>query len=290
MRILITGDLHYNIRRSQAGAVELAAEARRLGGDALVLLGDTAGADTQSLREALELFAEFDGLRLLVPGNHCLWCQPGQDSLQRYHELLPALAGECGFVLLDASPQVLDGVGLVGSVGWYDYSFREEALDVPKDFYEAKIAPGAARYYGGHEDLLARHAERLTDRHHSLSARWMDGVHVKLPYSDAEFVAVLADRLAGQLAELAPRVDRIVAFMHHLPFEQLVPRNRPDRFAFAAAYMGSERFGEVLLDCPKVTHVYCAHSHWKTRARIGRIEAVNVGSTYVQKHLEVLEI
>ena len=67
-------------------------------------------------------------------------------------------------------------------------------------------------------------------------------------------------------------------------------RPRPDRFAFAAAFMGSSPPGQVLLDCDKVRDVYCGHSHWAVRAGVGRVRAINVPSTYTTKRLEVLEI
>jgi hypothetical protein len=54
--------------------------------------------------------------------------------------------------------------------------------------------------------------------------------------------------------------------------------------------MGAERLGQVLLECDKLTHVYCGHSHWRDRRRVGRLEVVNIGSTYVDKHLEVLDL
>jgi hypothetical protein len=143
---------------------------------------------------------------------------------------------------------------------------------------------------GGHEGLLEAHADTLSDRSFSFAARWMDGVHVDLPVSDEQFTEQLCDTLTEQLAALSRRAERIVAFTHHLPFAELVPRNRPDRFAFAAAYMGSERLGEVLLASPKVTHVYCGHSHWPARRRIGHLTVINVGSTYRRKRLETLEL
>lgn len=288
--ILATCDLHYNIARSRAPAKAVAQEAILRGGDALVLVGDTAGADLRSMRDALRLFADFPGRKLLVPGNHCLWCMGKEDSLARYHDTLPRLASEEGFILLDHEPQTIGDVGLVGSVGWYDFSFRDRDLAVPLPFYRAKVSPGAAAYYGEHAALLDEFGDTLTEEHRGLTARWMDGVHVRLPMSDEEFADQLADTLALQLSQLAPRVERIVAFLHHLPFSQLVPRGRPPRFAFAAAYMGSARLGEVLLAEPKVSHVLCGHSHWPGRLRVGHIEAISIGSTYTEKMLEVVKV
>ncbi len=292
MRVLITADLHYDIRRSREPAEQLARKVCRKGGDALVLVGDTAGADLRTLRECLELFAEFPGKRLMVMGNHCLWCQGGQSSMDRYERLVPATASQAGFEVLDHSPQTLGRSGLVGSVGWYDYSYRDESLHLPLGFYRAKVTPGAARYYGTHGELLDRHHGQLREEHMRLGARWMDGVHVELGMSDEQFLEMLAEKLAGQLAELSDRVDRIAAFVHHVPFRQLAPggAGRPRRFAFAAAYMGSDRIGQVLTACPKVTHVYCGHSHTRQSCRVGRLRLVNIGSTYIRKRLEVLDL
>lgn len=290
MKILITADLHYDILRSREPTRALAGRACAAGGDVLVLAGDTAGADPATLADCLALFADFSGQRLLVPGNHCLWCRDGEGSLERYERLLPQVARDCGFALLDHGPVAIDGLGLVGSIGWYDYSFREESLGIPLAFYRAKLAPGAAVHSGEHADLIEAHWEHLTDRQLAIGTRWMDGVHVKLGIDDEAFLAHLTYKLRRQLATLARRVERIVAITHHLPFEELVPRDRPDQFAFAAAFMGSGRLGRALAECPKVTDVYCGHSHWPGQARIGRLRVVNVGSTYEKKRLEVLEV
>jgi len=255
-----------------------------------VLLGDTAGRDLSVLRECLRLFDGFSGRKLLVPGNHCLWCCDGESSLDRYERTIPEAAREEGFEVLDHCPVVLDSLGLAGSIGWYDYSFRDEALAIPEAFYRAKVAPGAAARMAEHHGLVAAHGDVLSDRQLSIGTRWMDGEHVRLDMSDEEFLERLTGRLERQLAALAERADRIVAFLHHLPFGELVPRGRPDRFAFAAAYMGSRRLGEVLMSCPKVTHVCCGHSHWRRRRRIAHMTVINVGSTYTEKYLETLEL
>ena len=289
MRILVTSDLHYNIARSKASAEKVAARACQAGGDALVLVGDTAGADLTPLRDALQLFASFHGMKLLVPGNHCLWCYGGGDSMERYRVTLPQVAAEEGFVMLDNHPQALGVVGLAGSIGWYDYSFADKALGIPLPFYEAKVSPGAANYLGLHE-LVDSHRAGLQPRHMSMGMRWMDGQYVNLGMTDAEFTELLAAELHAQLVQLSAACERIVVFMHHLPFAELVPQGRPDRFAFAAAYMGAARFGEVLRGFPKITHVFCGHSHWRSQIRVGNMDVLAIGSTYMDKRLEILDI
>lgn len=289
MKILVTADLHYDIARSRDPTRDLARRVCAEGGDALVLVGDTAGARLEPLGEVLELFGDFPHRKLLVPGNHCLWSRPGENSLDRYEKILPEFIRRYGFEMLDCAPVVLNDVGLAGSIGWYDYSFADEALGIPEAFYEAKISPGAAVELGGYAELLDAHRDRLTERNLAIRSRWMDGVNVRVGMSDKAFNELLCGRLAEQLEALSAKVGRIIAFVHHLPFAQLVPRDRPDRFAFAAAFLGSPRLGEVLLNCPKVTHVYCGHSHWTSELKIEHITAVSVGSTYTEKHLEILD-
>jgi len=290
MRILVTADLHYDIPRSRQPTEDLAARAVAAGGDCLVLVGDSAGRSLEPLRQCLRLFAGFRGRRLLVPGNHCLWCESQEDSIERYERILPAVAAEEGFAVLDHDPVVLGDVGLVGSIGWYDYSFRDHSLEVPLAFYKAKVSPGAAARLDEHDDLIEAHRYELTDRQMQFGVRWMDGQHVRLPFSDEQFVAVLAEKLTRQLADVSQRTSQVIAFMHHLPFQQLVPSERPPTFAFAAAYMGAESLGQVLQNCRKLTHVFCGHSHWPSRQRVGHLTVVNVGSTYVDKQLEVLDL
>ncbi|MFA6133557.1 MAG: hypothetical protein WC869_06025 [Phycisphaerae bacterium] len=67
MRILVTSDLHYDVLRSRPSAQEVAARACVAGGDVLVLVGDTAGAEPGPMKDCLALFETFKGLKLLVP-------------------------------------------------------------------------------------------------------------------------------------------------------------------------------------------------------------------------------
>ena len=293
MRILITADLHYDIPRSQEPVRRLAREVCNSAADAIVLVGDTAGADLDTFAQCLRLFKPFSGMKLIVPGNHCLWSSHGESSLDRYEHILPELAWSEGFLYLDHKPVIIGQVGLVGSIGWYDYSFHDRSLGIPEAFYEAKVAPGAASYFHEHEQyqkLMEEYGRQLTPRQLGMFTRWMDGKYVKLPMSDREFLQMLTGRLRNQLADVSTRAERIIAFLHHLPFRKLVPQGRPDKFAFAAAYMGSQLLGDALMDCPKVTNVYCGHSHWPGRHKIGHLTVVNIGSTYIEKVLEVLDI
>ena len=289
MRILATADLHYDITRSREPARLIAEEIRGIDADALLVLGDVAGRDSGIVLEALRLFDGFKGRKFFVAGNHDIWTAPGGDSLDKLERELPEICRQAGFHDLDMEPAVLGGVGLVGSMGWYDFSYRPAHLGIPLRFYEAKIAPGAAERLFGFEYLLADRSD-VPEAAFGIGTRWMDGEHTRLGMSDVEFCGRLVVRLKDHLAWVAGRCDRIVVGMHHVPFAELVPYTDKPSWAFASAFLGSDQFGRVLLEEPKVGTLLCGHSHKPDRIRCGHVECINVGSTYLAKRYEVLDL
>jgi predicted phosphohydrolase len=289
MRIIVTSDLHYDVARSREPAQAVAREICQLGGDALLILGDSASANLAILDEALALFESFKGLRLAVAGNHELWTADGQDSLHRYETVLKEACGRRGFHYLDDSPARLDGVAFVGNVGWYDFSFRPSEMRIPLRFYQHKVAPGAAAYFVRYRHLVER-KDDVPEAAWEVSCRWMDGERVKLPYSDIEFTHRAAAKLRRHLLEVNDDAERIIVGLHHLPFVELVPKGILPSLEFAGGFLGSELLGETLLDFPKVTHAFCGHSHRAQSCRKGRLTCTAVGSSYREKRYEVLEV
>src|SRR5688572_27786268 len=146
MRLLVTSDLHYNHARSKPLADELIGRMNAERGDALLVVGDTAVADGDALERCLARFT-FAGPRLFVAGNHELWTA-GDDSYRLYTHDLPRRVTALGWRWLEGEPFVMDGAAVVGNVGWYDYSFAQPELGIPRRFYEHKVSPGAARALG----------------------------------------------------------------------------------------------------------------------------------------------
>ncbi|HOW70312.1 MAG TPA: metallophosphoesterase [Phycisphaerae bacterium] len=289
MRIVATADLHYDITRSREPTRLIAEEICGLEADALLVLGDVAGRDSGIVLEALRLFDRFRGRKFFVAGNHDIWTGPGGDSLDKLERELPAICRQAGFHPLDVEPAVLGHVGLVGSIGWYDFSYRPRQLGIPLRFYEAKIAPGAADRLPGFQHLLADRSD-VPEAAFSIGTRWMDGEHTRLKMSDVEFCQRLVDRLSRHLTEVAGQCDPIVVGMHHVPFAELVPATDTPSWAFAGAFLGSDRFGRALLGQPEVRMLVCGHSHRLDRLRCGHIQCINVGCTYLAKRYEVLDL
>ena len=62
----------------------------------------------------------------------------------------------------------------------------------------------------------ASNQRAVTDRARNVRARWLDGQHVRLPFSDEGFLARLVDKLDRQVGELSNRVERIEELLPHL--------------------------------------------------------------------------
>ncbi|HWL95614.1 MAG TPA: metallophosphoesterase [Phycisphaerae bacterium] len=288
MRIIVTSDLHYDVARSRTPTESIAREICERGGDVLLVVGDTA-SNLPVLERGLGLFDNFGGCKLMVAGNHELWTAPGEDSLHRYENELDEACSRNGFQFLDSKPFVEDGLAIVGSVGWYDYSFRPSLMKIPLRFFQSKVAPGAAARMDEWQHLVER-GDDLCEAAMQVTTRWMDGVRVKLPMTDAAFTEYLADKLRSHLDTVVGKATRTLAAIHHLPFAEMVPHSPIPDWEFATAYHGAELFGEVLLDYPQVSHVFSGHCHRERRLRKRHLNCMSIGSTYTAKRYEVLDV
>jgi predicted phosphohydrolase len=285
MRILATADLHYNHGKSRRLAEEMIERINGMEFDVLLLVGDTATGDGDEIEKCLKRI-EFGGPKLFVAGNHELWTA-GDDSYRLLKEELPRRIRILGWRWLEGEPFVSGDVAIVGSVGWYDYSFAQEELGIPRRFYESKVSPGAAQMLDKYAHLLER-ADDIPADAREIVARWNDGQFVKLHRSDETFLDELLAVLRRQLESL--KAPQVIAAIHHLPFAELLPPSRNAQWDFAKAYLGAGKIGRMLLQFPSITTVLCGHSHFAADAQVGHIRAVNIGSGYRGKECVILEI
>ena len=286
MRILLTADLHYNHPRSRPLADKLIDDMNRAGGDVLVLIGDTATHEGDLLEQCLSRF-RFSGPKLIVAGNHELWTLGG-DSYTLFTEELPRRCRALGWQWIETDPFVTRDLAIVGTMGWYDYSFAQASLEIPIRFYEHKVSPGAAAYLDGYKHLLDN-VDDVSPRALQIVARWNDGRYVKLHRGDREFLVELTDRLDRQLADVA-HVKDVIAVTHHLPFAELLPPPRTAQWDFAKAYLGAAPLGRTLLKHAHCRHAFCGHSHFLAEATVGHVAAVNIGSGYRWKTFKTLDL
>ncbi len=225
MRVCCLGDMHY--AGSSRELEEIARRVERVcrGTDAVVVVGDVTAsgnlADLGLVVETLVYVAQGRPV-LVLPGNHDIYVvaeRDGDTDSLRKLELFNRVVREAGAIPLMEEPYVYGGVGFVGSIGWYDYSFAPDWLGLTIDDYRAKAFRGYI---------------------------WADRDYVRLPFSDEEFTLMLVERLEQQLRSLAGRVDRIVAVLHHLPFRELAVYRFEPSWDYFTTFMGSEAFGYLI--------------------------------------------
>ncbi len=264
----VASDLHFGANARGNRSVEaLARHVCEHPADALLLGGDLGG-DPQTLAICLQLFDRFEGVKMAVPGNHDVWLNgwPTQSSWALHEDLLPRVFEAFGFHPLHLKPLLVDTpegpLGFVGSMGWYDYSFRDD-IGADLSHYRAKTPP-----WGEHPI-------------------WNDARYARFPdFDDESLCALLNERLAAQLA--AVEAPRVVALVHHLVTKALLVHPRfivPRLWRFANAFLGSERLGDTLRADARVKQVFCGHIHMERSARWDHAHVTALGGDYLQKQL-----
>ena len=258
MKIVATGDIHYDLIRDQKEYEAFHDFIKSLEGekpDVLVLAGDTVGLGHSKLEECLDSFRTVSPIRLMVFGNHDYWSPEG-DSF-RHLELLGTRIKDCGFHLLDEKPEIIDGIGFAGNCSWYDYSFAPPEPPL-RSSYEKKI-------FRGH-------------------IIWNDLHFVRLGKTDGEYTNELIQKLEKDIQKLEYEVDQIVTVTHHIGFiEMLTAREEFPGWNFCNAFMGNRGLGDMLLRHPKVRYHICGHTHDRKVVKKGHLVSINPGSTYDEK-------
>ena len=274
MILFATADLHWGIGVGEADTQRLAEEVCAEGrhGDVLVVAGDIA--EERRWSECFGLFDGFPGTKIACAGNHDIWTRNFWDetcptpesgpSLKIYEELWPAACLDAGWHCLDVSPLVIDGVGFVGGMAWYDYTFRNASLGWPSSAYVRKIMPG--------------------DRQPVTN----DVRYVRLGMSDVEFTDRLLLRMEDQIRQVQPACKRIVGITHHPCFREMLDGGHE----MWTAISGSARIGELLASCEEVVLYIAGHSHefGIPEVQSGPIRCVNPKSTYHRKNLLRLQM
>ena len=290
MLICAAADIHYP-REGRDWYQALAGSMCDSGAEVLVLAGDIAVGEQQQYGKFLDLFADFGGPKLFVPGNHDLWSLSRHpDTPRRYDRALRSIAGAAGFHYLPGAPLQLGDVGFVGGAGWYDYSFRQveaPAADLRlASFHAGRGGAGAgiaALGTGG-----AKAWEELTDDDYARKALawrgggatrnvvWNDAMYINWGEADAGVVARMAADIVRDAAAM-PQARALVGVCHFLPFAELLDPEPTDDVgsAYCRAYLGSALLGEAFLSDPRFRLVLCGHSHRQRVLETGHLAVAN---------------
>jgi len=262
MRIAFTSDVHCDVTEANGLIVPyLVEEIKTRRSDVFIIAGDVANSLSE-LDECLGKFSELSCAKLFAPGNHDLWVDSKnavkkrkEDSWWRYRIGLPAVCERNGFHYLPGHPKAIDGIGFAGSVGWYDYSLRDPALDgvFGDDDYARGWFQHPTYVQGIWNDVRLCYWLKHPD-----SPNWKIR---SFQHTTREVFQIIFAQLMEDTSWLASRTEAQVVGLHTNPFPNCIERKQPpDPFD---AYEGSDKLGEALshLSTQMDVRCICGHRH-----------------------------
>jgi 3',5'-cyclic AMP phosphodiesterase CpdA len=244
MKIAITSDLHLPITPITLIA-RLAEQVAAYRPDVFIVAGDVGESLPDWQRCLSTLKSIVDAPLLVLAGNHDLWTRNIWPSQKLFEELLPEQTAKVGGVWLEWAAFVRDGVGIVGSIAWYDYS----AID-PVFQHEPP-------------DQIGRHKRDFNYDAQGIDWRW----------TDPDFAGMVGDKLLARLDRLEndDAVKQIVVATHVPLLEaQMCRKPGNSSWGYSNAYFGNLTLGREVLHRGKVTHVISGHTH------VGRQETIEL--------------
>ncbi|HIE30016.1 TPA: hypothetical protein EYP66_22355 [Candidatus Poribacteria bacterium] len=260
MRIAVTSDIHTDVTPTNRRIVEhLVNAAEEIQPDVLVICGDISASLVQFSQNLLA-FQKLNSQchKLFVAGNHDIWVDKKSiiTSEQKYLTITE-ICSECDFHHLGGKPIIIDDVGFCGTIGWYDYSFRQERYKIPIERYESK-------WYG--------------------NSIWNDVNYAKWSCSDIKLAHRFETELQTQIDSIKNQVSQIIVATHHLPFQESVIYKGSLPWDFFNAFMGSKGLGEIYLNEPLVTFALFGHTHFKRPPqKVGGVTAISSPVGYLFK-------
>jgi 3',5'-cyclic AMP phosphodiesterase CpdA len=269
LKIATVSDLHVDFPENREALVKIAGEIHRQGAELLIVAGDVSHLDDR-IERTLRAVHEAVPRVAYIPGNHDLWSslpnpaeRPEVDTWDRYRIELKAICEKAGAHYLPSAPLVIGSAAIVGTCGWYDYSFAEPWV---RDQIGTEVI--ATKKFG--------------------QMAWSDGYLVafrrpdRSVMPDPEVARIMEDELAAQLAALDARDDirDVVVVTHHQPFREVVFRTGTLPWEFFCSFMGSERMGELIRKGRKVRAVVYGHSHIVGECQIGGLRVYGTALGY----------
>src|SRR6516225_4232769 len=273
LTMAMTADLHWGTNtRGDAATQLMIAFLRERSPDWLILAGDIGAG--QHFEECLQLFDNLSCQKALVPGNHDIWVQsddPRGDSLRVYRNHLPELCVKHHFHYLDQAPVMIpqSGLGAVGSINWYDYSWCAELL-------RQQIA-----------DWETRLRTKVFSR-----GRHNDARFVRWDLDDPGFTDSVVSTLKRHLEAALTEVNKVIVVTHHPPFCGLsFPRIGPPSLDSLLwdAFSGNRKLEEILSrHADQIAYGFCGHTHCARENTWKNIRGYNIGGDYHFKRLLLL--
>jgi 3',5'-cyclic AMP phosphodiesterase CpdA len=248
VRIAITSDLHYDPRGRLTHPSLIHTLANRIAAghpDAVILAGDLAHG-RRGFDECLSCFTTIRVPLAVIAGNHDIWTdrEEGYSSDELWEHILERTTRQHGALWLEKENLVLGETGIVGSLGWYDYSAVDPSIATNEDFLES------------------------TKSSLNNDANW-----IKWDRSDRSFAKELNQAMLVRLQQLEtdPRIRNILVVTHVPIVEQQIIRKPQDwRWGLSNAYFGNLTLGHEVLKQSKVRAIVSGHTHLGKEVRVAR--------------------
>lgn len=231
--------------------------------DVFVIAGDTSDR-LDVFSESLAKLRAKDCVNLYVAGNHDIWFEEGggPGSLEKYSKVIGEVCSKNGFTHIPDAPVILENYAFVGSIGWYDYSFRREDLEIPIENYEQKEYRGAV---------------------------WYDLFRIDWGFNDREATNLFNQKLEYDLKTLPDNVKHVVYVSHHLPFQNLTLYKDRLPWDFHGAFMGATSTGKIIANDGRVILSISGHSHIRNMITTNGLVSLTVPIGYGRPDSEHLE-
>ncbi|MBR9704678.1 hypothetical protein GOV12_04650 [Candidatus Pacearchaeota archaeon] len=297
MKITALSDIHYPHNEKQLDdSLESMVDS-----DVIVIAGDIS----HDLEEYELVLSRFSGLackKLIVIGNHDLYTEDGSDSYRKI-KVLNRICKRNDFHLLDSGPLVIDGVGFVGNIGWYDYSFaqgRDHENQLPQiefvgncdysghKLFQIQDINEEVLVYPNDEEKSSRSVRirDLTDSDFSQKSfifrdkknhyiNDSDFIHWK--FSDKEFLDLQLGKLSKHLRKVEKKCDKIIYVSHFVPIWNFIYSDGCDSVKRVFnAYHGSPELGNLAFSNDKLAAIISGHTHHPNQVRVNDVMCYDV--------------
>ncbi|MDY6796077.1 MAG: metallophosphoesterase [Actinomycetota bacterium] len=267
MRIAFTSDLHVDISQRNWELVPYLNEVLKIvEPDVFVIAGDIS-PELGDIEYTLDCFSTLRCLKLFVPGNQDIWVlsesmqEQGHDSYEKYYFYLPELCRRNDFVPLWMEPAVVQGVGFVGTIGWYDHALKPGVKEPDFDKVDRSLVDSvwSDMRWACWSDI----------------SMMIEGGVAPVRRPDMEVAREFNLRLDQDLEAFSREasVEEVVSVTHYPPFQELVKAGRENKGE--SLFPVSRDMANILLSYPKVSLSISGHIHSRKDIMVGNIRAVS---------------
>jgi len=255
MKILALSDIHIDLTNSKTlkkldQIIDVLAEKST---NVLVVWGDI-GKTKAEIVYILERLKKFKWKKLAYLWNHEARAIEQSTLNDDWVEELSRLFFNHDFHLLDKEPCVVDRVGFIGNIGWYD---------------------GTLYHWGDFSEVEKQHLEWYGENYNSW---WI---------TPRELLKNSISKIQNHLEAISDKCDKIVLGIHYIWFPEFVLYGYSPEFDKYSYGMGSELLGKLYTSHHKIVLGFCGHSHRSGVVYREGVPIYNISHNETQPYLEI---